>query len=242
MKPEDYKKRFYRAWQKPDDLIGFRVTYKESDLSIYAEKDLSEIAMPLLIECRKPIEKTIKAYPIFKSSLKSIQMKSEYQIVREMIKEAAEANVGPMAGVAGAIAQCMGKSLLKYSNELIIENGGDIFIRSSKERILMVYTGEHSPFKDRLKIRLKGNVNAYGVCTSSKTIGHSLNFGNSDATVIIAKSAITADVFATAISNMVKSEDDLEKVVEYAGKIKKIIGGLIVIGKKASAWGNIEFI
>jgi len=242
MESEKYQKRFYRAWQNPYDLVGFRVKYKESDISIYAEKDLTEIALPLLIDCRRPIEKTIESYPLFESSLEPIQTESKYPIIKEMIKEATIANVGPMAGVAGAIAQCLGKSLLNYSGEILIENGGDLFIKSNKDRILMVYTGEDSPFRNKLKIKLKAKNEPYGVCTSSKTIGHSINLGNTDVTVILSISPITADVFATAISNMVKTQGDIEKAVEYGMGFDRILGGLIVIGDKVSAWGKVEFV
>jgi len=241
MKSGDYKDRFYRKWQNPDDLVGFTISYKESNLNIFAKKDLSSIALSLLIKCRKPIEETIKHYPIFKNSLKPIKLKNKNPIIREMISTANIAGVGPMAGVAGAVAQCLGLALIKYSDEIIIENGGDIFIKSNKDRVFMVYAGEDSPFKNKLKIKLKGQNDPYGVCTSSKSIGHSLNFGNTDATVIIAKSAIIADIFATAISNMIKSDKDFEKAVDYAKNIDNIVGGLIILGKKASAWGNIEF-
>ena len=242
MKPEDYTIRFYRKWQKPDNLVEFSISYKESDLTVFAEKDLSDIALSLLVNFRKAIEEIIKNHPLFKTSLKPIHLETKNPYIRDMIRFSTQANVGPMAGVAGAVAQCVGESLLGFSKELIIENGGDIFINSSRERVLMIYAGEESPFKDKLKIKLRGNDRPYGVCTSSKSIGHSLNFGNTDATVIIAESAISADIFATAISNKVKSVDDLENTVNYAKGIDCIKGGIIIIGEKAAAWGEIEFV
>ena len=241
MKPENYKKRFYRLWQTPDDLVGFNITYRESDINIFADKNLKDQAKTFLLECRKPIEDTIKSYPDFITSLKPIKLSSGYKIITTMIEASQKAGVGPMAGVAGAIAQCIGIKLSSLSREVIVENGGDIWINSKKERIMLVYAGEESPFKDKLKIRLKPRQKPYGVCTSSRKIGHSLNFGWTDATVVIADSAITADVYATAISNMVKSESDIESTVEYCAGIEDLIGGIILIGKKIGVWGDIEF-
>ncbi len=242
MKPLNYTKRFYRLWQNPEDLVGFQVKYRETDLTIFAKKNLKGISQRFLKECRKPIEKTIQEYPEFKDSLKPLKIKSKYKIINKMIEISDEAGIGPMAGVAGAIAECVGKRLINYSEEVIIENGGDIWIKSSKDRILMVYAGEHSPFKDKIKIKIRSKNTPCSICTSSKSIGHSLNFGQTDATVVIAKSAIVADIFATAISNTVKSKKDLEKSIEYCLTLDRLIGGLILIDDMAAAWGEIELV
>jgi hypothetical protein len=242
MKPLDYKRRFYRDWQKPEDLLSFSIKIKETDLQIYADADVSEIASRLTALYRGQIEETIQNYPCFLSSLSPINISSSYEIINRMVEKSSLAGVGPMAGVAGAIAEFVGNDLLTYCRELIIENGGDIFIKSSKERKILIYAGEDSPFKNKLGIRFRGGEKPWGICTSSGRIGHSLSFGKTDATIIIAPSAITADVFATATGNIVKSEDDIDRALSFVEHSGEVTGAIILIGRKMGVWGDVELI
>jgi ApbE superfamily uncharacterized protein (UPF0280 family) len=237
----DYGERFYRKWQKPEGLTPFRIQQGETDLQIYAASNLSERAFRLTAQYRGQIEETIGQYPAFKSSLKPLHLTSSFPIVTDMIRESNLADVGPMAGVAGAIAEYVGNGLLPFSDEIIVENGGDVFMRTRSERVLHVYAGEKSPFKDKVFLKLKAREYPYAVCTSSAHIGHSLSFGNTDATVVIAQSAIRADVFATAIGNRTKSEDDIDSGLAVARDCGLLLGALIVIDDRIGAWGDIEF-
>ncbi|MFA5389675.1 MAG: UPF0280 family protein, partial [Candidatus Omnitrophota bacterium] len=134
-KSKEYQKRFYRELTKGTGLIGQEVIVKETDLSILAEKDIKDIAEEIVGKYRQEIEKYIKQRPEFATSLEPISMDlSAPDIIKEMIRASEAAGVGPMAAVAGAIAEFVGKELLKYSGQLIIENGGDIFIKTDKER------------------------------------------------------------------------------------------------------------
>jgi ApbE superfamily uncharacterized protein (UPF0280 family) len=236
-----YRERFYRRWQNPPDLVSISVQQGETDLQIYAQSDLSSRAADLTARYRRQIEETIGQHPQFQTSLVPIDLESPYPIVREMIEKSELAGVGPMAGVAGAIAGYVGSGLFPYSDDLIVENGGDLFIKSQSDRTMLVYAGEDSPFRDSLILKLKARQEPYGVCTSSAAIGHSLSFGKTDATVIVAPSAITADVFATAIGNLVKNEDDIERGLELVRDCGVCFGALIVVGQGVGAWGEIEF-
>lgn len=238
----DYTRRFYRDRQDPDGLVAYPVRCRETDLMVYAEKDLAEKTLALVKKYRSQIEETIERNPDFKTSLSPVDLKTNYRIISEMLDRSMLAGVGPMAGVAGALAEYVGKGLLPFTNELIIENGGDVFIQSMKDRRVLVYAGEDSPFKDRVRLFLKGRDTPFGVCTSSRTIGHSRSFGNTDAVVVIASSAITSDVFATAIGNRVKSPDDLDSAIEYAREIPDITGVLILIGDRMAVSGEIELV
>ena len=240
MTPE-YVERFYRKWQKPEGLIPFRIQQGETDLQIYAVSKLSARAAELTAQYRKQIEETIEQYPQFQSSLKPLNIESPYSIIEDMICASKMANVGPMAGVAGAIAAYVGSGLLPLSDELIVENGGDIFLKTKSDRTMHVYAGEESPFRDRLFLKLKPRQKPYGICTSSARIGHSLSLGSTDATVIIAHSAIAADVFATAIGNLIKNGDDMELGLAMAEDSAVCLGALIVIDDRIGAWGDIEF-
>lgn len=241
MKPADYRVRFYREWQEPRDLKTYWIHHFETDLQIYSAVDLHEKARELTLLYRNQIEETIREHPHFRTSLRPITIHSQYEIINRMVEKSDLAGVGPMAGVAGAVAEFIGRGLMPYTKELIIENGGDIFMKSKRNRTILIYAGENSPFEDKLRIKLRERKEPYGICTSSATIGHSISFGNTDATVVIARSAVTADVFATAVGNMVKSVHDIDGALEFLRSCNEITGTLILIGDKLAVSGDIEF-
>jgi len=237
----DYAERFYRKWQKPEGLTPFRIQQGETDLQIYAASNLRGRAAELTVQYRKQLIETIGQHPQFQSSLTPLNIESPYSMIKDMIHASKLAGVGPMAGVAGAIAEYVGHGLLPFSDELIVENGGDIFIKTQSDRTMLVYAGEESPFKDRLFLKLKERQKPYSICTSSAHIGHSLSLGCTDATVIIAESAVTADVIATAIGNLMKHEDDIDRGLAMVGDCGVCFGALILMGDRIGVWGDIEF-
>ena len=147
-----------------------------------------------------------------------------------------------MACVAGAIAEFLGKDLLKKSyREVIIENGGDLFLKIRKIRQVRIYTGKKKSHQGlRLKIRPKDT--PLGICTSSGTIGHSLSFGKADAAIIFSKNASLADAVATATGNRIASARDLEMAAVFAKSIKGVLGAVIIVKNKLICWGKVEFV
>ena len=238
-----YKSRSYRKWAKADDLVYFEVTDKETDLAIYADLDLKKEASQAVSQLRRDLEAYIKIDPNFFSSLEPLKLKDNApEIARAMAEAAKKAGVGPMAAVAGAFSEFVGRELLKSSKQVIIENGGDIFIRSLIPRTIGIYAGEESPFTGRLAVQVEDAGSGLGVCTSSGTVSHSLSFGKTDATLIISDSTALADAAATAAGNAVKSKDDIEKGIAVARSIDGVKGVLIIVGDKMSSWGAIKLV
>ena len=238
-----YKPRNYRRSMEPEGLVSFEVMEAETDLAISADTRLSSAARQAVINFRHDIENYIKKDPRFFSSLEPIEIAEDSPaIVKAMAIAAKKAGVGPMAAVAGAMAEFVGTELLKYSKQVIIENGGDIFIHSLTPRTVGIYVGEDSPFKGKLTIRIDSPGRNVGVCTSSGTVSHSLSFGKTDATLVIADDALLADAAATAIGNKVRSKDEVAGAIDFARSITGIKGVLIVIDDKLGTWGDIELI
>lgn len=241
-KSKDYQERFYRKWAQDSDLIGQEVIVKETDLFIFAEKDIKAIAEEIVKKYRSQIESYIEKRPEFMTSLEPIAEDAfAPDIIKEMIKATKLAGVGPMASVAGAIDDFIGNELLAYSRQIIIENGGDIFIKSDKERTIGIYAGD-SPLSNKISIKIKPEDTPVGVCTSSGTVGHSLSFGKADACVIIAKSAVLSDAVATATCNRIKTKDDIAPSLEFAVSIKGVKGAVAILGKNLGSIGNVELI
>lgn len=231
---------FYREWVKSDDLVKNIVSYRETDLCIMADRDIKNKALEAIHKHRKEIEDYIRIDPEFKETLKPIEArKGAPPIVMAMIEAGKAANVGPMAAVAGAIAEYIGRDLLRFSDEVIVENGGDIFIKSGKNRRFGVFAGE-SALTGKLAFEIMAQDTPLGVCTSSGTVGHSLSFGRADAACIIAKDALLADAVATAAGNRVKTADDIERAIEFARAITGVEGALIVVGDRFGSWGKVK--
>lgn len=224
------------------DLIQFNLTEYESDLQISACFNLESEARNIVIEYRKQIQDYIKIHSEFLTSLVPIRADaSAPDIVKHMCFAAELSGVGPMAAVAGAISQYTGKSLLKYTNEIILENGGDIYLKSSVDRSILVYAGS-SPFSNKIALKFSGNEKGIGVCTSSGTIGHSLSFGKADAVVVVSRDTLVADAAATAICNIIKTPLDVEKGINLAKTIPLVEGIVIIIGSTMGAYGNVNII
>lgn len=237
-----YQERNYRKRMKIDGMISFNASEYESDLQIFAKFDLENEAKKAIIKYRNIITEHIREYPEFLTSLSPVTPPCNApDIVLDMCHAAQLANVGPMAAIAGAVSKYTGQHLLQFTDEVIVENGGDIFIKSNRDRRILVYAGS-SPLSNRLALLIPGNNLELGICTSSGTVGHSLSFGKADAAVILSKDAILADAVATAVGNIVKDKSYIEAGIEFAKSIEGVDGVLIIVGDKMGAWGDINII
>jgi len=237
-----YEKRTYRNLVKTDDLVKFEVMVKETDLLVRAERDLSKETRESILKYRHQLETYIAMKPEFhKSFIPLGDDPYAPEIVKEMIRSSQLAHVGPMAAVAGAMAEWVSKDLSHLSKEVIVENGGDIYLTTSKERTVGIYAGESS-LSLKIGIVIKPEETPLGICTSSGTVGPSLSFGKTNAVCILAKSSALADAAATAVGNVVKEKKDIELGLERGRAIEGVLGTLIIIGEKMGAWGNVKLI
>lgn len=233
----------YRQLITRKHLFSFQISIDETDLHIQvSEKGLEKKTEKIVIQTRDIIKNYIRKNPEFKTTLVPYPDDPKADsVIQNMIKAAKKAGTGPMAAVAGALSQETGRFLLNFCDEVIIENGGDIFFKTSHEFISAIYAGEKSPFSNKIGIKLFYDTPA-SICTSSGTFGHSLSFGKADAVTVVSRDAYTADAFATALCNMVKTDEDIKKTVEL-GISKKEIDALVIIkGNSTGAAGSIELV
>ena len=217
---------------------------KETDLQILTNKSLDrDFVKEKMRSYRWDIENYIIKDRRFLTALKPIEVElNAPAIVKEMSKAANLANVGPMAAVAGAIAEFLGRDLLKQGyKDVIIENGGDIFLVTRKTRIIGIYAGK-SKLWQGLSLKIKPKDTPLGICASSGTLGHSLSFGCADSVVILSKNTSLADAVATATCNRVNSKNDLSFALNFSRSIKGICGVVIIFKNNLTSWGKFEFI
>jgi ApbE superfamily uncharacterized protein (UPF0280 family) len=232
----------YRNRVSAGDLVSFQVRVKETDLLIHAESDLSKPAREAVLRCRGYLEAYIGLNPDFVRALTPWEIEGPVPpIVREMVKAGQVAGVGPMAAVAGAISEQVGRELLEVSRGVIVENGGDIFLQTDEPAVVGVYAGG-SPLSMRIGLRMHPGGRPMAVCTSSGTVGHSFSYGHADAVCVTASSCALADAAATAIGNRVDSRSDIQKGIEFGKKIPGLEGVVIIVEDRIGLWGRLELV
>ncbi|MCM8795988.1 MAG: UPF0280 family protein [Candidatus Omnitrophica bacterium] len=243
MKTLKYKRRFYRDWIRQVDLYVAHVVSKETDLQISTDKPIDgDFVRERIQSYRFDIERYITRDKRFLTALKPIPIELDAPAIVKKMGEASRCtSVGPMAAVAGAIAEFLGKDLLKMGfKEVIVENGGDIFLASRKIRRVGIYTGKRRLWRG-LCLEIKPKLTPLGICTSSGRVGHSLSFGCADSVVVLSKDTALADAVATATCNRVTSKESLEAALNFARSIKGVLGVVIILKNNLITWGEVKF-
>ncbi len=243
----EYTERSYRGRFRQDDLVHFQVVVRQTDLDIGVRRErfspeLARWVEEMVQQQRELLEKYIEDDPAFLHALTPCQLlPGAPPIAADMAAAASLAGVGPMAAVAGAFAQYTGAALARRSKDVIVENGGDIYLRSTRPRRIGIFAGK-SPLSNRIALFIRPEDTPLGVCTSSGTVGPSLSLGRADAVVILSPSAILADAAATAAGNMVRSKEDVQTAAEYAVGIEGVTGAVIIKEDKLAACGRLKLV
>jgi len=235
-----YQPRTYRNWVNNQDLVSFDVVVEETDCRISAAVNLHSKALKSVLKHRAALKKYISTHPLFLTSLEPVEVGPDAPLIIKAMAEAArKASVGPMAAVAGAVAQFVGEDLSRYSPEIIVENGGDIYLKSLKDRLIGIFAGS-SPLNGKLGLEIAAQSTPVGISTSSGTVGHSLSFGKADAVVVVADNAVISDAVATAVGNLVCTPSDIPGSIDHARNISGVRGVIIIKDESLGVWGDIK--
>jgi len=220
-----------------------RIIIKETNILLKVDdKRYFRLAEDIILKNRIDLENYILKNPYFLTSYYPIDVEFDAPEIAKLMATAGEvANIGPMASVAGAIAEMLIKNL--NAKNIIAENGGDICLRAKKDVVVGLYAG-NSEITGEIGFKLKKEKikNIYGVCTSSATVGHSVSFGEADAVTVFAKSSAIADAAATAICNASRGKDEEEMInnaLERTDEIEGIDGVFVVVRDKVGIKGKI---
>jgi hypothetical protein len=237
-----YEPRTYRSRMTRAGLVGFRVAVKETDLWVLAARDLSKEVQEAVLQERQQLEGYIAGHPGFLTALTPWpEDPFAPPVVREMIAAARAVGVGPMAAVAGTIAERVGRVLEPLSPEVIVENGGDLYLRVTSPATISLFAGK-SPLSHRVGLRIEPDMSPLGVCTSSATVGPSLSFGRADAACVLAPAAALADAAASALGNRVADAGSIAAALEWAAQTPELLGAVVIVGDKLGAWGRVELL
>ena len=234
--------RHYRNICTPGpDELSYQVVIEQSDLLIISRKDVRSMILDRLNIIRSEIKNYIYLNPDFSSSLIPIAVKGNSpDIIKDMAHAAELFGVGPMAAVAGAISQDIAGHVCKISPDILVENGGDIFIHSTKDRTVGLLPHPDEPVT--LGIKISSAQTPCAICSSSATIGHSLSLGHGDLVAVRSKSGAVADAAATYICNMLHSRQALNRLGSMKTELQKkgVTGLMAQMGPDMLVWGNIE--
>lgn len=229
----------YRSHVNGASLCHYRVTIKETDLYIASPGELSKEAEAAIVSVRSVIEQEILKNPDFLHSLHPLDLSPEDpEIIRRMKMAGIHAHVGPMAAVAGMVSEAVGLALLKDPHDtIIVENGGDIFLRSD-EPLSVVIHAPGSPLSDQLALSVPCT-HGMGVCTSSGTYGHSLSFGRSQAAVVVSPDTVLSDAAATRLGNLLKDSGKIEASLQKILQVPNVLGAVAIVDDKIGFMGDV---
>jgi hypothetical protein len=242
-----YVQRTYRCGKTSQDLSFFKVVLKETDLHIGVDRksyqpEIEKIAQDLVWQYRKQLELYIQEDPEFRTTFEPhLLLSGAPPLACRMAEAAWKAGVGPMAAVAGAMAEAVGRGILTQTREVLVENGGDIFMKIRRPRLVGIFAGT-SPFSERLGLEIDPSWGPIGVCTSSGTVGPSFSAGRADAAVILSSSTSLADAVATAVGNVVQTPEDVEQGLELARSIAGVLGAVVIKDERLAVWGKVKLV
>ncbi|MDX9914844.1 MAG: UPF0280 family protein [Sphaerochaeta sp.] len=237
-----YQRRAYRTNMGSGRFTSLSLAVGESDLYIgyRGAVEVSAIEQCALKKLRR-LRQEILDYPdhrLLTTLVPLFQHEERSPLLASMLASAEQANVGPMAAVAGAIAQELGRHLRSAYplTELVIENGGDLYLFLT-EPLPVKLLAPSSPFSNKLALMANGEI---GIATSSATMGHSLSFGRADAVMVAALDAALADALATSYCNRVQCNDDAQPLCQALTAETGVIGAVIAIGDTVAIGGSLE--
>ncbi len=213
-------------------------TYREAVLRICCGQ--FDAVTAEIVRQRHILEDYIGCHPEFQRSLTPIELRADApEIARHMAWAAERVGVGPMAAVAGAMAQCAAKAALAAgAEEAVVDNGGDIYLKAVEPVVVSLGTGT-TKLADRLAFRIKPDETPLAICSSSGRMGHSMSLGRCDLATIVAKDAALADAAATQAANWVRTVDDVDAALERIASIEGVAGVLIVQDDRIGLAGRL---
>jgi len=193
-----------------------------------------------IVRQRRDLEDYIVLHPDFGRSFEPLELSDNAPLIAQRMARAARlAGVGPMAAVAGTIAQSAAEAgLLAGAKEVIVDNGGDIYLRATEPLIIGLDSGS-AELADRLAFSLQADDTPLAICSSSGRMGHSTSLGRCDLATVVSKDAALADAAATRAANLVKTAEDVDTALEQIAAIEDIDGVMIVKDARVGLAGQL---
>jgi ApbE superfamily uncharacterized protein (UPF0280 family) len=220
-------------------------TIKESIVRCYSDSHQAmETAFKTIQFHRKQLEAYITMHPQALHALHPIVLEKPVpRIVDCMSCVTQPLGIGPMAAVAGVLADFAVESMLEHNVVVAaVENGGEIFVHTIQTPFNIGLYAGNAPVSAQIGFQILPSDCPIGVGTSSGTVGHAFSFGEADAATVFAENAAIADAAATAVCNTVQGRDiqqSVETGINFAKALPFIRGAVIVRGDYIGSTGFI---
>ncbi|HUL61755.1 MAG TPA: UPF0280 family protein [Methanocella sp.] len=216
-----------------------RYQVKETIVTAIADEAYHQVCLDAIGRARADLELFIARDPYFRAALEPYACPAGAPaIVRRMCDAAALAGVGPMAAVAGTIAEAAVEAMARAgSTYAIVDNGGDIALLNDEPVTIGIYAGQ-SPIRG-LALEVPARDRILGICTSSATVGPSISFGNSDAALVISDDVALADAAATALGNRIVDAGSLAAAFDFLKAVPAVTGAIGIIGDRMATYGEL---
>jgi ApbE superfamily uncharacterized protein (UPF0280 family) len=226
-------------WENGGRWQRFHIEIEESILTVLCDAVYQEVGFRAVREARIQIQDYITEHTDYASSFEPLQpSKGAPDIVNKMCRAANMVGVGPMAAVAGTIAESTLHAILAAgAEEAVVDNGGDIVLQTVDPIRVGLFAGAKGI--DHLAFEIGPQNEILAICTSSGTIGHSFSYGRADAAVVLSRDAAVADAAATALGNQIKNDRDLESAFDIFNDNNALMGALAILGDKIALWGEL---
>lgn len=251
-----YEVRSYRDGMGTGRFRSFELEVGETDLWLGFDARSAQGLSPssvldelgrLVRRLRNEIIAYAEYCPSFLTSYQPVQAiimpdgRGTPKLIETMLAAGRLANVGPMASVAGAIAEAVGRYCKERWGlaEIVVENGGDLYVDVASPLSVQVMAPS-SPLSGKVAVRVVPEICPVGVCTSSGTVGHSHSYGRADAMMVVCKDAATADAWATAWGNKIQGPGDIQDVCERIRNVGDILAAIVVVADKLGLCGSLE--
>jgi ApbE superfamily uncharacterized protein (UPF0280 family) len=222
-------------------LVTFEVTVKDEHLWVAATKDMTGRAEDLLAQALWEIEQFAASHPRFVDSWSPYDIpEGASGLIAEMAHAAGLARVGPMASRHGAIAEYVAHGLATQgAAEAFVRYGSDLYLVGWTDRLVPLLAGASS-LSDAVGLRIPQGLLPLAVCASHGAAMRDGETCSADAAVVLARSGAMADAVATAMSNRVCSEEDIQRALDATRAVPGVLGLLVALGGHVGAWGNVH--
>ena len=217
------------------------INYRHSDLYVASDKDVAAYIAGYLVKFYTAIETVIDKNPVFLKALSPVALPGEYApVIGQMLAKSRQFKVGPMAAVAGAVCDYLGQKTGTRCSELIIENGGDTYIKSSQDITAQVFTA-NSKLTNNINLHIPHQITPCGLCCSSGKFGHSFSMGK-QILLCFSYHCHAADCCGYCYGNCISSPEHVERAIEKFKSQKGILGLLALKDKTIGIWGQVQLV
>ncbi|MGC8893418.1 MAG: UPF0280 family protein [candidate division WOR-3 bacterium] len=209
-----------------------RIVHRKTDILLGSENPID--ATPgarIIVSLWEEMEGYLERHPVFGRSLDPLEpLPGAPAVAINMAQAGKAAGVGPMAAVAGAFAE---RVVMAYHGDVAAENGGDVFMRTSRERVFEVFSGNPKLPGPRITVP----PGSWGIATSSGKLGLSLSLGRAWAATVVAESGALADAWATRLGNEALLDNDPEGALLAIKGAEGVFGALVITEESLAVWG-----